>query len=127
MSRHLTKKRILAILELNERVKEQVSEVFTDYCEIFKIHVAYGVEDFNIGHQILRIRQDITRRGCHDTETHELPVEWLYLPQDERRAAMLIVKEQQDAKKRVKDAKEKQQKLAYLEAEATKLRNEIIG
>jgi len=36
-------------LQKMEELKQRVSEVFLDYCKIFDIHSAYGVEHFSFG------------------------------------------------------------------------------
>ena len=63
-----------ANVDLAETAKDwldgKVAEFFADYCNIFGIHQAYGVEKYWIYGDSILIRQDISCRGCYNSEDH---------------------------------------------------------
>ena len=69
----------VSVVEIfKDRLDTAVSNMFKEYCIVFGIHRAYGVESYNIGTDTIHIVQDISCRGCYDTAEHTLPTSYLY-------------------------------------------------
>ncbi len=75
-------------LRSKDWLDERIANVFVDYCQVFKIHKAYGVDEWRIEGNELHIKQDTSCRGCYDYEWRRFPLEYLYLDGDERIAKM---------------------------------------
>ncbi len=94
------KERIEHIEREKEWLDGRVREIFTKYCEIYGIFLAHGIDSWEIWGNALDIRQDITCRGCYDTESHTLPVEYLYTEDYEPLIKRDFEKHQQEEKER---------------------------
>jgi hypothetical protein len=120
--------RIDRILVLKEWLDNRVAEVFTDYCNTFGIHRAYGVESYQIGGwggDDLRIVQDTSARGCHNSEYHALPVQYLYLERPERLALMAEHKAAKDEAFIARQKKMKEGALAKALSDVQRLSKEL--
>lgn len=119
------KKRVERILAMKEWLDDRVSQVFHDYCGVFDIHPAYGVESFTVGNVNLQIVQDISCRGCYDTTRRTLLVEYLYLEQPDRLALMKHHKVEQAAVILARDTAAKRSELAQAAATVERLSREL--
>jgi hypothetical protein len=127
MSPEYTKNRISRVLVLKGWLDSLVSGVFSDYCEIFDIHRAYGVQSYHIEYDSLDIIQDISCRGCYDTQSHSLPIEYLYLDGDDRRELMRLHKKEKDDKNAHQKKNSKKYELERALAEVDRLSKELAG
>lgn len=116
---------IEAILRNKGRLDEHVHEIFGEYCEIFGIHRAYGVEEWEDTGNYLYIKQDISCRGCYDCTYHNLPNEWLYLTGDKLTAAIQASFDEKKKKKEEEKARQKAAKEARERAEYERLKNKF--
>ena len=122
------KSRVARALVIKEWLDNRITEVFTDYCNTFGIHRAYGVESYDIGawgSDDLRIVQDITRRGCYDTTVHNMPTEYLYLDHEPRLALMASDKARKDALDADRNKATKRAELARAAADVARLSREL--
>lgn len=113
------------LLSGRDWLDERVSSVFSDYSEIFKIHKAYGVEEWNFDNTTLHIKQDTSCRGCYDTQSHQLPLEYLYLDGDERRGKMFEAYEKKKGVDYKREQAQKAAQLSSLEAQVKALKKEL--
>lgn len=120
-------RKIACAIRIKDWLDDRVSEVFTDYCEIFGIQRAYGVENYHLNSSVLVITQDITSYSCHDTEDHILPIEYLYLEGEDRRVLMM----QHAEEKRQSVEKQKKQillaRVKHHQAEIERLTTQIAN
>lgn len=120
---------ILAVIQQTDDMKDFsdsiVSEMFTNYCEVFGIHRAYGVESYRINNDTICIIQDISCRGCYDTDEHILPLVYLTSPN-----AVEMMKEdfkkKQDEKNRVREI-EREREILRLQEKIARLEKEKNG
>ncbi len=110
----ITKSRIAYYDRFRDDLKDHMRSIFDQYCEIFGIFKAYGLERWSIHGDSLYITQDISCRGCYDNEQHILPAEWIYMNKEELTVAM---KAAFDKKKKEEDRQEalEQERLASAE------------
>ena len=123
-------RRINRVLILKEWLDSRVSETFSDYCQTFGIHRAYGVESYQIGGwgtDRLRIVQDTSARGCHNTNDHDLPLDYLYLDRPERLELMQQHKAAKDKSASLAERVKKRAELEHAERTAARLRQELDG
>lgn len=106
---------------------DKVGEVFSDYCEVFGIHRAYGVESYNFSGDIIRIKQDTSARSCYNYEQHDLPYRYFIENKAKRLKLMNADRKELAEKKRLKKLQEDKMKLKSLEKEAEELRNKLNG
>ena len=129
-SKEANQRRVERILILKDWLDTRVSETFTDYCQVFGIHRAYGVESYQIGGwggDDLRIVQDTSARGCHNSQDHTLPADYLYLDRPERLELMQQHKAAKDSQASIADRVRKRGELEAAERTAARLRQELDG
>jgi len=110
--------------QLNDIAHKQVSDVFSDYCSVFGIPVAYGVERFELGGTALHITQDTSCRGCYDCASHQLQLNWLTMSPEDRLEDMQQVKARQDRQAQKRKADADKAEIARLEGRLRVLRGE---
>lgn len=125
--RSVTEETFQLAISAREWMDEQVRDLFTDYCEAFKIHRAYGVSSWEANHETLTIVQDTSRRGCYDSEAHRIPMAYLYAQGDVRKAMMRRDYDAKEAAKRQEEERYKKARLERLRREAEQLQAEIGG
>lgn len=102
-----------------------VSDVFSDYCEVFGIHKAYGVHRWDdMGGQILVVH-DISARSCFNTDSYYLKREYFTRDRDRRLTLMRADKAAQAAREEKAKRDGKIAELAQLERRAMQLRTEL--
>lgn len=100
---------------------EHVSAVFSDYCQIFGIHKAYGVEKWDDWGEYVHIKQDVSCRGCYDYETHKLPKTYFTRNVEKRRELMREGKAEKDGISRAQAKAHDRARIASLRDELAKL------
>ena len=119
-----TKQRIERILVLQTWLHERVTEVYRQYCTIFK-KSEDGIDRYEIGPSWISLKTVWSRRGCTDYDYLELPVSWLYMEEEERLDEMWKMKEEDDTKYRLKQKQEKQAELDAALAKIARLSKEL--
>ena len=120
--RPVTMDNILLAISAKEWADRVVSEMFLDYCEVFEIHRAYGVESWSIAGCNISITQDISARSCYNTKEHLIPL--AYLPTHGRLPLMRDDRAKALEAKNLETKRQKQQQIADLERQLKVLRGE---
>lgn len=100
---------------------EHVSNLFHIWCELTGRHPAYGVESFSYDGDVIRITQDVSAMGCHDTQGHSLPSAWLFAAPEERAALIKADLAEKEAKAAQDSAAQRKKKIAGLQAQLARL------
>lgn len=116
------KKRIEHIENEKEWLDGRIDDIFAKYREIYEIR-GNGVYDWELQGKTLVISQDVSCRGCHDTERRELPAEYLYSEDYEFLIKRDFEKYQQEEKER--KAKELEYKIYRTKQQLEDLQKEM--
>lgn len=92
------KERIDHIESEKEWLDDRIGRIFVKYCEIYGIHLRYGVRDYELWYSSLDITQDTSCMGCSNSEQHKLPIEYLYAEDYESLIKKDLEKHQQEEK-----------------------------
>ena len=122
--RAVTAENLELAISAREWADDQVESFFSTWCRITGLHHAYGVESWSTGSGELRIVQDTSCRGCHDTTSHTFPIAWLLATGKERERLItedVAARRAEAARKRQVEKREELERarayLASLEAE----------
>lgn len=103
---------------------EHVDQVFEEYCNIFGIHKAYGVESYNDWYgPDVEVKQNISFRGCYDYKIHNLPRTWFTRNPEKRKILMQQEKDKHDEIERQSRERNRIQEITQLEARLNTLKN----
>lgn len=123
--RVISEENLMLAVTAKEWADDQIADFFATWCRLSGVHQAYGVESWSTYGSDLRIVQDISCRGCYDTETHSFPLEW-FLATGEKRERLIredVVSKMTAAEKQRHDAK--LQELAATRARLARLESEL--
>lgn len=81
--RRITERDVLMAFSARAYADEVISAFFLAWCRVNGVHAAYGVESWEINGSSVRIVQDTSCRGCHDTEIRDFPLGWVILSGEE--------------------------------------------
>lgn len=119
IERNLTKEDVQLAESAKHWLDDKIQEFFSDYCSVFGIHPAYGVDDYRLDYKQIYIKQDTSCRGCYNSETHYLPAEWFYAA--DRIALMQASLDLKRKKEEEKKAIDKARQIEYLKAQLKEL------
>lgn len=113
-------------LEARDKIDDIVSEVFHDYCKVFGFFFGYGVQSWEeAGKENIYIVQDTSCMGCSSTDSHVLPMEYIFYDRDKRLKIMTRDAEKARKKKERRDREAAARELKEAEARVKRLREKL--
>lgn len=77
--RPLTEENARLAITAREWMDDRIGDFWSDWIRVNNSYRGWGVEGWDISGGQLVLRIDMSRRGCHDSETMRFPAEWFYV------------------------------------------------
>lgn len=120
--RAVTRENVLLAITGKEWADEKVGDLLSEWCRINGVFQGYGVESWECHGDQLRVVQDVSCRGCHNTRTHVFPLSWLLAGADERERLITADLEERAQRDAAAKAQADRNRIASLERELATLR-----
>lgn len=113
--------RIDRYIEDKEVIEQRAHELAEIYCEIMKKDFGYGVEKVEFTGSVVEITIDQTCRSCYSSETLYFNYDWMELDDEEFRATIQSIKDQEDEEARKIQVEQEKFKINRLKKELAEL------